>query len=161
LASWESDWTFIRDRIIDLIRENRIAEASQLLTKAEAEKSLSREDLLITEIHFIPDDDTAQEAQRQKMVKELGAIQNRDEMTDVSWRIFFASRQFHAAAMILERALSKAPNLAIENNLGLTYAMLGRFEDAERIVKDRTTLPRGGAHTLRVVCRAQDEGIHF
>ena len=138
-----SDWTFIRDRIIDLIRENRIAEASQLLTKAEAEKSLSREDLLITEIHFIPDDDTAQEAQRQKMVKELGAIQNRDEMTDVSWRIFFASRQFHAAAMILEQALSKGPNLAIENNLGLTYAMMGRFEDAERIVKDRTTLPRG------------------
>ncbi|HVQ65447.1 MAG TPA: hypothetical protein VMT78_12980, partial [Terriglobia bacterium] len=35
------------------------------------------------------------------------------------------------------------PNLAIENNLGLTYAMMGRFEDAERIVKDRTTLPRG------------------
>jgi len=138
-----SDWTFVRDKIIDLVREHRITEAEQLLAKAEAKQDLSREDLLITRIHFIPDSDSSSEALRKKMMMELASIQNRDEIVDVSFRIFSTSKQFHAAALILERALKTDPNdIAIGNNLALTYAMLGRFDDAERITNQRMKLSR-------------------
>ena len=136
-------WTFMRDAIVDLARANDIETATSLIEQAEKEQSLSVADLLISKIHLISDRDSSQAALREKLVNELSAQLNVAGLALVGSQIFFQSKQFQASAILLERAAVIEPgNIGVKNHLALTYAMMGRFHDAEQLADEAMKLPR-------------------
>jgi tetratricopeptide (TPR) repeat protein len=136
-------WTLLRDTIVELARANDIEGAAHLIEQADEERSMSDADLLISKIHMLSDRDSSQAVSRKKLVNELSAHLTVDGMAFVGSQIFFPSKQFQASAMLLERAAAAEPkDIAVKNNLALTYAVMGRFHDAEHLADQVMQLPR-------------------
>jgi hypothetical protein len=125
------NWTYLLDRILYLVRHNQIPQAQQLVTEAEANHSLSPEDLLIAKLHLIPEKDSSQAPMRDKLVANL-ASHLTVERIDVTLHTFFESEQFGVVAALLKRV--KASTVTKQGYGAMFAAMQGNLDDAERSV---------------------------
>lgn len=127
-------WTSRRDEILGLVASNSFGDAARLYENAKAAGELSDYDELVCRISLIPSSDTGQDPQRLEMLRELLDMTDKANYGYVGGEIFYSNFQYKPAAFFFEHAVEADPDdIGSRANLGLTYSLSGRYEDAERV----------------------------
>ena len=113
--------------------EKILAEAKQLIDKAEQEGTLTPTQVLVARIYMIPDDASPEDLKRQsEMTAQFIATQPLSYVANLGQDDLFEMKHYRPAVECLKRYLETNPDdVSIRLNLGTAYYRLRMFAEAE------------------------------
>ncbi|MFY9221882.1 MAG: PDZ domain-containing protein [Blastocatellia bacterium] len=132
-----NDWSPLMDSLFEMMYRKDFEQMKETIADAEKNNALSPAQLLIAKIITIKDKNSTSEDLKkieeclQKLIESI----DKEDSADVALDYFYTKGVYYPASVLFQHFLKFQQNPYVELNLSYCYAVLGKFEEAERLVE--------------------------